>query len=55
MTAALLSVVSFLPPSEDAPDPDSLAAKEAQAAMEKVANAKLKPGGKRESRRRRKN
>ena len=31
MAAALLSVVSSLPPSEDAPDPDSLAAKEAQA------------------------
>ena len=36
MAAALLSVVSSLPPSEDAPDP------EAQAAMEKVANAKVK-------------
>ena len=42
MAAALLSVVSFLPPSEDAPDPESLAAKEAQAAMEKVATAKVK-------------
>ena len=42
MAAALLSVVSSLPPSEDAPDPDSFAAKEAQAAMEKVASAKLK-------------
>ena len=42
MAATLLSVVSSLPPSEDAPDPDSLAAKEAQAAMEKVANAKVK-------------
>ena len=42
MAAALLSVVSSLPPSEDAPDPDSLAAKEAQAAMEKVATAKVK-------------
>ena len=42
MAAALLSVVSSLPPSEDAPDPDSLAAKEARAAMEKVANAKVK-------------
>ena len=40
--AALLSVVSSLSPSEDSPDPDSLAAKEAQAAMEKVATAKLK-------------
>ena len=36
MAAALLSVVSSLPPSEDAPDPDS------QAAMEKVATAKVK-------------
>ena len=36
MAAALLSVVSSLPPSEDAPDPDS------RAAMEKVATAKLK-------------
>ena len=36
MAAALLSVVSSLPPSEDAPDP------EAQAAMEKVATAKVK-------------
>ena len=36
MAAALLSVVSFLPPSEDAPDP------EAQAAMENVATAKVK-------------
>ena len=36
MAAALLSVVSSLPPSEDAPDPDSLAANEGQAAMEKV-------------------
>ena len=42
MAAALLSVVSSLPPSEDAPDPDSLAAKEAQAAMEKVTTAKVK-------------
>ena len=42
MVAALLSVVSSLPPSEDAPDPDSLAAKEAQAAMEKVTTAKVK-------------
>ena len=42
MAAALLSVVSSLPPSEDAPDPDSFAAKEAQAAMEKVATAKVK-------------
>ena len=42
MAAALLSVVSSLPPSEDAPDPDSLAVKEAQAAMEKVATAKVK-------------
>ena len=42
MAAALLSVVSSLPPSEDAPDPDSLAAKEAQAAMEKIATAKVK-------------
>ena len=42
MAAALLSVVSSLPSSEDAPDPDSLAAKETQAAMEKVANAKVK-------------
>ena len=31
-----------LMPSEDAPDPDSLAAKEAQAAMEKVTTAKVK-------------
>ena len=36
MAAALLSVASSLPPSEDAPDP------EAQAAMEKVATAKGK-------------
>ena len=36
MAAALLSVVSSLPPSEDAPDP------EAQAAMEKVGTAKVK-------------
>ena len=36
MAAALLSVVSSLPPSEDAPDPDF------QAAMEKVASAKVK-------------
>ena len=36
MAAALLSVVSALPPSEDAPDPDS------QAAMVKVATAKVK-------------
>ena len=36
MAAALLSVVSSLPPYEDAPDPDS------QAAMEKVATAKVK-------------
>ena len=36
MAAALLSVVSSLPPSEDAPDP------EAHAAMEKVATAKVK-------------
>ena len=42
MAAALLFVVSSLPPSEDAPDPDSLAAKEAQAAMEKVTTAKVK-------------
>ena len=42
MAAALLSVVSSLPASEDAPDPDSLAAKEAQAAMENVATAKVK-------------
>ena len=42
MAAALLSVVSSLPPSEDAPDLDSLAAKEAQAAMEKVTTAKVK-------------
>ena len=42
MAAALLSVVSSLPPSEDAPDPDSLAAKEAQAAMETFATAKVK-------------
>ena len=41
MAAALLSVVSSLPPSEDAPDPDSLAAKEAQAAMERVTTAKV--------------
>ena len=37
MAAALLSVVSSLPLSEDAPDPDS------QAAIEKVASAKVKP------------
>ena len=36
MAAAVLSVVSSLPPSEDAPDP------EAQAAMEKVATTKVK-------------
>ena len=42
MAAALLSVVSSLPPSEDAPDPNSLAAKETQAAMEKVTTAKVK-------------
>ena len=36
MAAALLSVVSSLPPFEDAPDP------EAQAAMEKIATAKVK-------------
>ena len=36
MAAALLSVVSSVPPSEDAPDP------EAQAAMKKVATAKVK-------------
>ena len=42
MAAALLSGVSSLPPSEDAPDPDSLAAKAAQAAMEKVTTAKVK-------------
>ena len=42
MAAALLSVVSSLPPSEDAPDPDSSAAKEAQAAMERVTTAKVK-------------
>ena len=36
MAAAPLSVVSFLPPSEDAPDP------EAQAAMKMVATAKVK-------------
>ena len=42
MAAAVLSVVSSLPPSEDAPDSDSLAAKEAQAAMEKVATTKVK-------------
>ena len=42
MAATLLSVVSSLPPSDDAPDPDSLAAKEAQAAMEKVNTAKVK-------------
>ena len=36
MAAALLSVVSSLPPSEDAADP------EAQAAIEKVATAKVK-------------
>ena len=42
MAAALLSFVSSLPPSEDAPDPHSLAAKEAQAAMEKVTTAKVK-------------
>ena len=42
MAAALLSVVSSLPPSEDAPDPDSLAAKEVQAAMENVTTAKVK-------------
>ena len=36
MAAALLSVVSSLPPSEDAPDP------EVQAAIEKVATAKVK-------------
>ena len=36
MAAALLSVVSSLPPSEDGPDP------EAQAAMENVATAKVK-------------
>ena len=51
MVAALLSVVSSLPLSEDAPDPDSLAAKEAQAAMDKFATAKVKAwrkGGKQE-------
>ena len=42
MAAALLFVVSFLPPSDDSPDPDSLAAKEAQAAMEKVTTAKVR-------------
>ena len=42
MAAALLSVLSSLPPSEDAPDTDSLAPKEAQAAMEKVTTAKVK-------------
>ena len=42
MAAALLSVVSSSPPSEDAPDPESLAAKEAQTAMEKVTTAKVK-------------
>ena len=42
MAAALLSVVSSLPPSEYASDPDSLVAKEAQAAMEKVATDKVK-------------
>ena len=42
MAAALLSVVSSLPPSEDAPDPDSLAAKEPQDAMEKITTAKVK-------------
>ena len=42
MAAGLLSVVSFSTLSEDAPDPASFAAKEAQAAMEKVANGKVK-------------
>ena len=42
MAAALLSVVSSLPPSEDAPNSDSSAAKEAQAVLEKVATAKVK-------------
>ena len=42
MAAALLCVVSSLPPSEDASDPDCLAAKEAEAAMEKVTTAKVK-------------
>ena len=42
MASASLFVVSSLPPSEDAPDPDFLAAKEAQAAMEKVTAAKVK-------------
>ena len=42
MAAALLCVVSFLPLSEDAPDTDSLAAEEAQAAMENVASPKVK-------------
>ena len=42
MAAALVSVVSSLPPSEDAPDPDSLATKEAQAAIRKVTTAKVK-------------
>ena len=42
MAAALLSVVSSLPVSEDAPDPDSLGAKEAQAAMGKVTTATVK-------------
>ena len=46
MAAALLSVVYSLPPSEDAPDPDSLAAKEAQATMEKVTTANRKASGK---------
>ena len=42
MAAALLSVVSSLPPSKAAPVLASKAAKESQAAMEKVANAKAK-------------
>ena len=42
MAAALLSVVPSLPPSKAAPVLASKAAKESQAAMEKVANAKVK-------------
>ena len=45
MAAALLSVVSSLPASEDAPDPASLAAKEAQAGIEKVATATASNAG----------
>ena len=55
MAAALLSVESSLPPSEDAPDPDSLAAKKAQAVMEKLTTAKVKAwrkaGGKKQGKR----